>query len=107
MSKDTLTEKDKELANAIVGIYKNVEDMTLIGAEYNERNYKLFTSRIIELEEELDSTPKIFKKKRAKLEQQIKDMQELADTHFNNYLAECQDLYNLHTAFFKGKREEV
>lgn len=43
MSKDTLTEKDKELANAIVGIYKNVEDMTLIGAEYNERNYKLFT----------------------------------------------------------------
>ena len=61
MSKDTLTEKDKELANAIVGIYKNVEDMTLIGAEYNERNYKLFTSRVIELEEELDSTPKIFK----------------------------------------------
>ena len=26
MSKDNLTEKDKELANAIVGIYKNVED---------------------------------------------------------------------------------
>lgn len=55
MSKDTLTEKDKELANAIVGIYKNVEDMTLIGAEYNERNYKLFTSRVIELEEDKDN----------------------------------------------------
>ena len=31
---------------------------------------------------------------------------ELADTHFNNYLAEYQDLYDLHTAFFKDKREE-
>lgn len=66
MSKDTLTEKDKELANAIVGIYKNVEDMTLIGAEYNERNYKLFTSRVIEL----------------KLDKTIKDLE---DT-YNNYV---------------------
>ena len=68
MSKDTLTEKDKELANAIVGIYKNVEDMTLIGAEYNERNYKLFTSRVIEL----------------KLDKTIKDLE---DT-YNNYVKE-------------------
>ena len=66
MSKDTLTEKDKGLANAIVGIYKNVEDMTLIGAEYNERNYKLFTSRVIEL----------------KLDKTIKDLE---DT-YNNYV---------------------
>ena len=68
MNKDTLTEKDKELANAIVGIYKNVEDMTLIGAEYNERNYKLFTSRVIEL----------------KLDKTIKDLE---DT-YNNYVKE-------------------
>ena len=68
MSKDTLTEKDKGLANAIVGIYKNVEDMTLIGAEYNERNYKLFTSRVIEL----------------KLDKTIKDLE---DT-YNNYVKE-------------------
>ena len=68
MSKGTLTEKDKGLANAIVGIYKNVEDMTLIGAEYNERNYKLFTSRVIEL----------------KLDKTIKDLE---DT-YNNYVKE-------------------
>lgn len=105
MSKDTLTEKDKELANAIVGIYKNVEDMTLIGVEYNERNYKLFMSRIIKLEEELDSTPKIFKKKRAKLEQELKNLQDTVDKHFKKLLDECNDLYDLHTSFLREEGE--
>lgn len=105
MSKDTLTENGKELANAIVGIYKNVEDMTLIGAKYNERNYKLFMIRIIKLEEELDNTPKIFKKKRAKLEQELKDLQDTVDKHFKKFFDECNDLYNLHTSFLRKEWE--
>ena len=103
MDKDKLTEKDKKLANLFVEMYKNVDTHTKNIASLEEQLYKQYQVMAIDKQEELDSTPKLFKKKRAKLEQELKDLQDTADKHFKNFMAECQDLYDLHTSF----REEV
>ena len=107
MSKDTLTEKDKKLANIIVDMYKSVDQHTKNIANLEEQLYKQYQAMALDKQEELDNTSKLFKKKRAKLEQELKDLQDTADKHFKNFLDECNDLYDLHTAFFKDKREEV
>ena len=103
MSKDTLTEKDKKLANLFVDMYKSVDQHTKNIANLEEQLYKQYQAMALDKQEELDSTSKLFKKKRAKLEQELKDLQDTADKHFKNFMAECQDLYDLHTSF----REEV
>ena len=48
-----------------------------------------------------DNTSKLFKKKREKLEQELKDLQDTADKHFKYYLDECNNLYDLHTSSIK------
>jgi Na+/phosphate symporter len=71
MSKDTLTEKDKKLANLFVDMYKNVDKHTKEIANLEEQLYKQYQAMAIDKQEELDNTSKLFKKKRAKLEQEI------------------------------------
>ena len=101
MSKDTLTEKDKKLANLFVDMYKNVDKHTREIANLEEQLYKQYQAMAIDKQEELDNTSKIFKKKRAKLEQEIKGLQDTADKHFKNFMDECNDLYDLHTSFLR------
>lgn len=101
MSKDTLTEKDKKLANLFVDMYKNVDKHTKEIAHLEEQLYKQYQAMALDKQEELDNTSKIFKKKRAKLEQEIKDLQDTADKHFKNFMDECNDLYDLHTSFLR------
>lgn len=101
MSKDTLTEKDKKLANLFVDMYKNVDKHTKEIAHLEEQLYKQYQAMAIDKQEELDNTSKLFKKKRAKLEQEIKDLQDTADKHFKNFMDECNDLYDLHTSFLR------
>ena len=101
MSKDTLTEKDKKLANLFVDMYKNVDKHTREIANLEEQLYKQYQAMAIDKQEELDNTSKLFKKKRAKLEQEIKDLQDTADKHFKNFMDECNDLYDLHTSFLR------
>lgn len=98
MSKEKLTAEDKKLADAVVGLYKSIDKMTKLNIEFSERNYKFYMGKVVDLQEELDNTPKLFKKKRAKLEQEIEDMQAKVDKHFNDYMLECQDLYDLHNS---------
>jgi len=105
MSKETLTEKDKKLANAIVDMYKSIDQHTRDTANLEEQLYKNYQAMALDKQEELDSTPKLFKKKRAKLEQELKDLQDTADKHFKNFMAECQDLYDLHTSFMTPREE--
>lgn len=101
MSKDTLTEKDKKLANLFVDMYKNVDKHTKEIANLEEQLYKQYQAMALDKQEELDNTSKLFKKKRAKLEQEIKDLQDTADKHFKNFMDECNDLYDLHTFFLR------
>ena len=101
MSKDTLTEKDKKLANLFVDMYKNVDKHTKEIANLEEQLYKQYQAMAIDKQEELDNTSKLFKKKRAKLEQEIKDLQDTTDKHFKNFMDECNDLYDLHTSFLR------
>lgn len=101
MSKDTLTEKDKKLANLFVDMYKNVDKHTKEIANLEEQLYKQYQAMALDKQEELDNTSKLFKKKRAKLEQEIKDLQDTADKHFKNFMDECNDLYDLHTSFLR------
>ena len=101
MSKDTLTEKDKKLANLFVDMYKNVDKHTKEIAHLEEQLYKQYQAMALDKQEELDNTSKLFKKKRAKLEQEIKDLQDTADKHFKNFMDECNDLYDLHTSFLR------
>lgn len=101
MSKDTLTEKDKKLANLFVDMYKNVDKHTKEIAHLEEQLYKQYQAMALDKQEELDNTSKLFKKKRVKLEQEIKDLQDTADKHFKNFMDECNDLYDLHTSFLR------
>ena len=101
MSKDTLTEKDKKLANLFVDMYKNVDKHTKEIANLEEQLYKQYQAMALDKQEELDNTSKLFKKKRVKLEQEIKDLQDTADKHFKNFMDECNDLYDLHTSFLR------
>lgn len=101
MSKDTLTEKDKKLANLFVDMYKNVDKHTKEIVNLEEQLYKQYQAMALDKQEELDNTSKLFKKKRAKLEQEIKDLQDTADKHFKNFMDECNDLYDLHTSFLR------
>lgn len=80
---------------------KDASDSTEIITNASEQQYKYYASRVIDLTEQLENTPKIFKSKRAKLEQEIKEMQDKSDKHFNNYLKGCEDIYNLHQELFK------
>ena len=105
MSKTDLTEKDKKLANIIVDMYKDVEEHTKNIANLEEQLYKQYQAMALDKQEELDNTSKLFKKKRAKLEQELKDLQDTADKHFKIFLDECNNLYDLHTSF-TSKREE-
>lgn len=81
----------------------NASDDTKDLANMLEKQYKYYASRVIDLKEQLDNTPKIFKKKRAELEQEIKEMQDKSDNYFKKYLTECESLYNLHQELFKDK----
>lgn len=72
-------------------------------ADMLEQQYKHYASRVIDLKEQLENTPKIFKNKRAKLEQEIKEMQDKSDKYFKDFLNECEDIYNLHQELFKDK----
>ena len=101
MSKDNLTEKDKKLANLFVEMYKSVDTHTKNIANLEEQLYKQYQAMALDKQEELDNTSKLFKKKRAKLEQELKDLQDTADKHFKNFLDECNDLYDLHTSFLR------
>lgn len=106
MSKDKLTENDKKLANLFVDMYKNVDKHTKEIANLEEQLYKQYQAMAIDKQEELDNTFKIFKKKRAKLEQEIKDLQDTADKHFKNFMDECNNLYDLHTMLFNEEDKE-
>lgn len=101
MSKTELTEKDKKLANLFVEMYKDVEEHTKNIANLEEQLYKSYQAMALDKQEELDNTSKLFKKKRAKLEQELKDLQDTADKHFKNFMGECNDLYDLHTTFLR------
>lgn len=74
---------------------------TKILTDASEQQYKYYASRVIDLTEQLDNTPKIFKNKRAKLEQEIKEMQDKSDKHFKDFLNGCEDFYKLHQELFK------
>ena len=101
MSKDILTEKDKKLANLFVDMYKNVDKHTKEIANLEEQLYKQYQAMALDKQEELDNTSKLFKKKREKLEQELKDLQDTANKHFKYYLDECNNLYDLHTSSIK------
>lgn len=99
-----MTKKDNQ--NELVDkLYK----LNLIQASENtkqlnkilEHQYKFYVSRVIDLQEELDNTPKIFKKKRANLEQEIQQTQDKANKNFKDYLAGCEDFYNLHQELYR------
>lgn len=92
-------DKDKLLAELYVSLYKDVDQHTKNIANLEENLYKNYQAMALDKQEELDSTPRLFKKKRAKLEQELKDLQDTADKHFSNFLAECNSLYDLHTNF--------
>lgn len=101
-----MTKKDNQ-DELIDKLYKlnllQASDSTEIITNASEQQYKYYASRVIDLTEQLENTPKIFKNKRAKLEQEIKEMQDKSDKHFNNYLTGCEDIYNLHQELFKDK----
>lgn len=69
-----------------------VTDNTKILMETSEKQYKYYASRVIDLKEQLDNTPKVLKKERLKLEQEIAEMQKKADKHYENFIKECKDL---------------
>lgn len=101
MSKDILTEKDKKLANIIVDMYTSVDKHTKNIIKLEEQLYKNYQAMALDKQEELDNTSKLFKKKREKLEQELKGLQDTADKHFKYYLDECNNLYDLHTSSIK------
>lgn len=92
--------KDLKLDDTIVQLFKTfyeyLDKSTKADIELLDNQYKFYRGVAIDKQEELESTPKIFKKKRLKLEQEYKEHQEKADKYFNDYLVACQDLYNLH-----------
>lgn len=69
----------------------------------SEHQYKYYASRVIDLQDLLNNTPKIFKNKRAKIEQEIKQVQDKSDKFFNDYLKGCEDLYKLHQELSKNQ----
>lgn len=92
----------------MIKINKNVsiESMTKDSISFDERMYKSFTARAIELQETLNKTPKIFKCKRKELEQEIKQMQTLANKHYKDFITECNYFYDLHTKY-KEKEDKL
>ena len=69
-------------------------EMTKSHIRLSETSYKYYQDREIELKEQLDSTPRIFKNKRAKIQKEIQEVQSKADKHFNNYLEDINSLYD-------------
>lgn len=99
-----MTKKDNqdELIDKLLKLnLLDASDDTMHLANTLEKQYKYYASRVIDLKEQLESTPKLFKNKRAKLEQEIKEMQDKSDKYFKSYLTECEDLYNLHQELSK------
>lgn len=86
---------NNDIINSMLKIYKNTNDMIILGAEFSKKRYDFYISQVMEIQKELKTIPKIFKKRRASLEKELKKMQDLADKNFNNYLLEIQDIYDL------------
>jgi uncharacterized phage infection (PIP) family protein YhgE len=88
-------------------VSKNVlRDLTKSHIKISESSYKYYLGREVELKEQLDNTPKIFKNKRVKLQKQIKEMQSKSDKHFNNYLDDISSLYDLTQDGEEGNKSE-
>lgn len=100
-----MTKKDNqdELIDKLYKLnLKQASDSTEILTKASESQYKYYASRVIDLQEQLNNTPKIFKKKRAELEQQIKQMQDKSDKHFKDFINGCEDIYDLHQELYKS-----
>lgn len=83
----------------IIQALKNTECLNKL----SEQQYKYYASRVIDLKDQLDNTPKKFKNKRENIEQEIKQMQDKSDKYFKDYLKGCEDLYKLHQELSKNQ----
>ena len=93
--------KAMEYFNKLILSETEIENLKITGHTYQEIVYKNYQAMDLDKQEELDNTSKLFKKKREKLEQELKDLQATADKHFKYYLDECNNLYDLHTSSIK------
>lgn len=101
--------KDLQLNDAFIQLFKTsyefLDKSTKADIEFLDKQYKFYRGLAIDKLDELESTPRLFKKKRLKLEQEYKEHQDKADKYFNDYLVACQDLYNLHKGLLDNENK--
>ena len=101
MSDEVTDIKVKDLATLYVSKCQQVIRQTRILIDIEEKTYKEYQKKVLELTDKLDNIPKKDKSKRADIKTQIKEYQATADKYFKNYLTECEDLYNLNHGLYK------
>lgn len=101
--------KDLQFNDAFIQLFKTsyeyLDKSTKAEIELLDNQYKFYRGLAIDKQEELESTPKLFKKKRLQLESEYKEHQDKADKYFNDYLVACQDLYNLHKGLLDNENK--
>lgn len=93
MTKQLSTEE--VLCEIFKSTYNYLDKTTQASIKFYENQYKMYQKLIVDhLEEE---PPKFFKKLHKKWEDKLETLNNDHDKAFENYLEECQDLYELHT----------
>ena len=84
-----------------------IEQGILLDVESTEMQYKYHTERVLHIQQELDDIIfKIFNKKKIeKLTKELNEEKEKADKYFNEYMQECNRLYEYHKEIMGGKNE--
>ena len=84
-----------------------IEQGILLDVESTETQYKYHTERVLHIQQELDDIIfKIFNKKKIeKLTKELNEEKEKADKYFNEYMQECNRLYEYHKEIMEGKNE--
>lgn len=101
MSDEVTNIKVKDLATLYVSKCQQVIRQTENLIDMEEKFYKEYQKKVLDLMEELDNIPKKENNKKADIKKQIKEYQATADKHYKNYITECELLYKLYQDLYK------
>lgn len=96
---------NEKVASIIVNLYENEEAYLKKSITLKEKLYKHYQTMALDKQEELKDAPKLSIKIRNQLKQELKNLQDLADTFYLNYLKDNKQLYELKASFLTPNKQ--